>query len=138
MKLLLIITIISVAINVVILVSIARVIFSVFKKAKNKETANRFFRIFFALAVVLTAVSCKGVKSTHVSYLVTVETNKPKSIEPFMYESTDAVDSTVIRNFGHAISGFHSDSLFDESPYFRIETLNKTVYSQQKYKRLLK
>ena len=35
-------------------------------------------------------------------------------------------------NFGYAIKNFDSDTLFDYSPYFRIETINKTIYGEKK------
>lgn len=68
-------------------------------------------------------------------YLVTVETSKPKRLEPYRYIESGKIDSIVIQNFGHAIMGFKSDSIFQYSPYFRIETLNKAVYGEDKSNR---
>jgi len=65
-------------------------------------------------------------------YLVTVEAGKLHNISVHKVKSEATVDSIVLRNFGYAIKNFDSDTLFDYSPYFRIETINKTIYGEKK------
>lgn len=115
------------------LVSYLVLLKSVFKKAKSKAIAKRYFQIFMTIAMMIF-FSCSGTneikKENH--YLVTVENNKPKKLKPYRYLESSAVDSVVISSFGEAIPKFTSDSIFIESPYFRIETLNKAIYGEEK------
>lgn len=90
------------------------------------------------LIIILSSCNTPYLVTEPSGYLVTVETQKPKNIEVLKLQQTSCVDSVVNQNFGFAIKGFASDSMFKVSPYYRIETLNKTVYSEAKRKRKFK
>lgn len=113
---------------------IVLLIATVTKKAKNKKIAERYFRIFLSITFIVLFSSCgpgKEFKRNN-RYLVTVETNKPKKIKVVRFPESEKVDSVVTRNFGHAIKDFKSDSIFNSSYFFRIETLNRAVYGEEK------
>lgn len=88
----------------------------------------------FLLSIfLLFTVSCKGPeKAKKTGYLVAIETIKPHDVTVHKLSNPEYVDSIVVRNYGYAITGFNSDTLFHYSPYFKIETLNKTVYGEEK------
>lgn len=104
---------------------------------KADKQAKIIIRIVVAVIILVIAVfiilSCKGPeKSKRTGYLVAIETIQPRDVTVHKLRNPENVDSIVVRNYGYAITGFNSDTLFHYSPYFRIETLNKIVYGEEK------
>ena len=88
---------------------------------------------FLVIVVLLFTGSCKGPeKAKQTGYLVSVETTKPHKTTVHKLSCPENVDSLVTWNYGYAMTGFNSDTLFHFSPYFKIETFNKTVYVEEK------
>lgn len=84
-----------------------------------------------AVMVLLVLSACSTPENAKKGYLVTVESPSSK-VGVHKLSKPQYVDSIVIRNYGYAIPEFNSDSLFSYSPYFKIETINKIVYGEEK------
>ncbi len=83
------------------------------------------------LPLLLVLASCASIEPVP-EYLVTVQAHKPNSFATHKLCTAANVDTLVTNNFGYAFASFRSDTLFRYSPYFIIETADKTIYAEQK------
>lgn len=101
---------------------------------KSSNQARNLAIVFILLITLFVLLFLNGCSTSReaqkTGYLVTVETSGVTAVS-HLYRAA-AVDSVVASNFGFAITGFSSDSVFACSPYFIIETFGKTIYAEEK------
>ncbi|HCY40411.1 MAG TPA: hypothetical protein DHV48_03520 [Prolixibacteraceae bacterium] len=88
--------------------------------------------LFYLLLITLIGCSTQQRIPDNTGYLMSVETAKPHEFTIHKFMNSCEVDSIITREYGFAFTGFKSDSIFQISPYFKMESLNKVVYGEER------
>ena len=89
-------------------------------------------KLIYLLLIVLAGCSTQKRIPENTGYLMSVETAKPHEFTIHKFMNSCEVDSIINREYGFVFTGFKSDSIFQVSPYFKMESLNKVVYGEER------
>ena len=88
----------------------------------------------YLIIILLLFSACTAQKHLpkETGYLVTVNAKKTGGFSVHKLLHTADVDSILMHYYGYAFSKINTDTLFDHTPYFIIETKNSAIYGEEK------